>query len=80
MYWRAGNWEFLFSAQLAGVKEPHIQRFTVTFSDDDITTLRRNFDLFVHYARATLSTNEEDRKLITWNWAYPSIVPISEST
>lgn len=78
MYWRAGKWEFLFFAQLAGVKKPHTQRFVVAFSDDDITTLRRNFDLLVPYVRAISSTNEEDRKLITWNWAYPSIVAAPE--
>jgi hypothetical protein len=79
MFWRAGKWEFLFSVQLAGVKNPHAQGFSVTFSDDDVTTLRRNFDLLVPYVRAISSDNEEDRKLITWNWVYPSIVPAPES-
>jgi hypothetical protein len=79
MYWRAGKWEFLFSAQLAGVKKPHTQRFTVTFSDDDITELRRNCELLVPYVRAISSTEKEDQKQITWHWVYPPIVPVSES-
>lgn len=78
MYWRTGRWEFLFSAQVSGVKEPHKQTFTTTFSDQDIITLKRNFELLPSYARAILSTKPEDRRLIDWNWAYPTIEPVSE--
>ncbi len=75
MYWKAGKWEFLLSAQLAGVKNPHEQRFAVMFSESDITTLRKNLELLVPYFKTRL-TNPEDQKLITWNWAYPVITSI----
>jgi hypothetical protein len=79
MYWRAGEYEFSFSAQLAGVKNPHVQRFAVTFVEGDIETLRKNFELLTRYTRAILSTNAEDQKLITWNWVYPAVTAISAS-
>jgi hypothetical protein len=79
MYWRAGKWEFLFFMQLAGVKKPHTQRFAVTFTDDDVTMLRKNFELLVPYVRATLSANPDERKLITWYWTYPAITAVSGS-
>jgi hypothetical protein len=76
MYWKAGRWEFILSAQLAGVKTPHKQRFAVTFTESDITALRRNLELLVPYIKATLSSDPGDQKLITWNWVYPVITAI----
>lgn len=77
MYWKAGKYEFSFSAQLAGVKNPHVQRFVVTFGENDIAALRKNFELLPRYVRATLSTNAEDQKLVSWNWVYPPVTSIS---
>lgn len=79
MYWKAGTYEFSFSAQLAGVKNPHVQRFAVAFVENNIAVLRKNLELLVPYARATLSTNVEEQKLITWNWAYPVVTAVSSS-
>ncbi len=73
MYWRDGRWSFLLSAQLAGVKSAHEESFEVTLTDDDIVVLRRNLEQLVPYTRATLSSDAQDQKLISWNWIYPVI-------
>ena len=73
MYWRPGKYEFSFAAQLAGVKNPHVQRFEVEFAETDTANLRRNLELLTRYVRATLSTTVEERILIDWNWAYPVV-------
>ena len=73
MYWRAGRYDFSFRARMAGVKNPHVQRFNVELTEPDIATLRRNFELLDRYVRAALSTNTEDQRVVTWNWVYPNI-------
>jgi hypothetical protein len=79
MYWRAGEYDFAFSAQLAGVKRPHVQHFVVRFTESHVETLRRNLELLTRYVRAILSTNQAEKGLVIWNWAYPTIEPRSSS-
>lgn len=80
MYWKAGRYEFALLAQIAGVKKPHEQLFTVTLLESDIATLRRNLELLVPYVRSSLSTDPADQKLINWNWIYPGISASQKST
>jgi len=79
MYWKTGKYEFSFTAQLAGVKKVHVQRFTVAFTENEITILRKNFEFLACYVRATLSTNPEEQKLVLWNWIYPTVIAVSSS-
>lgn len=76
LFWRAGKWEFLITAKLTGVNRLHAQRFTVTFKDEDIVLLRRNFEQFVPYLKFICASGLEQQALyrkLMWTYAYPSV-------
>lgn len=76
LFWRTGKWDFLFTAKLSGVKTPHTQSFTVTFTDEDIVLLRRNYDQFVPYLKSISASGVEQQALyrtLMWSYAYPFV-------